>query len=365
MNDPLDLPAVAREDMREHMDLTDGILDARGVPNGVCDLDQNILVPLSRIPVVGVTRGGTGATNESGARAALGLGTAATRNVNTANGVADLNADKEVKQLYKGAAAANNKHVLYANGKWDAPYPSSAGWITQAMLKTGSGSVEGGSVSGLSNVTLPGGRYGFYPQTRADDGSVERITLCGPTSSGSWVSRVSIQVETSGDRGGARQRWVQSSPPYDFGDGEVPLFIFVAFEDGKINGVWEAPDPPWALNGPTDIHTGIQLLSMEELQDASIREPYIDGLINGTLEPVAEGMALKNYDMPIIPHPFEDHLDVVLIDPVGDECLRVSELQRHGHSIADMIYSGALRIDNTALKRAGPPGVPVVRAMWK
>lgn len=361
VNDPLDLPAFAREDIREHMDLTDSILDARGVANGVCDLDQNILIPLSRVPVVDISRGGTGATNESAARNALGLGSAATKDVNVASGVANLNVDKEVRQMYKGAAAANPGHVLYANGSWAAPYPTSAGWITQAMLKTASGTVTGGSVGFPSTLTLPGGKYGFYPQVR-EDGDVIMTVISGGLND-SWTTRIGFEVSAGGE-GRARQEYVQSSPPYDLGDGQVPLFIFVGFRDGEIVGTYEAPEPPWALNGPTDIHSGLRMLSAAELADPYIREPYLDKLMSGEWEPVAEGMELKNFDMPAVPHPFDADVDAVLIDPVGDECLRLFELQRHGYAIADFIYSGALQISNTPLNRCAPPGVTVVQAKW-
>src|SRR3990167_709514 len=52
----------------------------------------------------------------------------------------------------------------------------------------------------------------------------------------------------------AQQRYVQASPPYNLGDGDVPLFVFVVVNSlGKIESTYVAQDPPWANNGPTNI----------------------------------------------------------------------------------------------------------------
>ena len=52
----------------------------------------------------------------------------------------------------------------------------------------------------------------------------------------------------------ARQRFVQASPPYNLGNGDIPLFVFVEVaSDGSILGTCVSTDPPWAYNGPTNI----------------------------------------------------------------------------------------------------------------
>lgn len=46
--------------------------------------------------------------------------------------------------------------------------------------------------------------------------------------------------------------YVQASPPYDLGDGEIPLFVFVKLDaDGKMSQLSASIDPPWMYNGPT------------------------------------------------------------------------------------------------------------------
>src|SRR3990167_7824477 len=96
------------------------------------------------------------------------------------------------------------------------------GSVTQAKLSTTTGEV---STAVATHLTLPGGTYGFYPQTKVADGtSVEaRITLA--ITSTSYVTRIYLDPGTSSLMS-AQQRYVQASPPYNLGDGDVSLFVF-------------------------------------------------------------------------------------------------------------------------------------------
>lgn len=361
-----DVPRDARPDILDLMQKFNQMMASYGESSGIAALGSTGDVPLSAIPVVDISRGGTNATSAGGARTNLGLGNAATKDVNIASGVANLDSNKELKQNLKGAASANNNHVWYSDGTWGAPIPSGSGWVTQAMLKTASGTVSGGNVGSFDTIALPGGKFGFTEQIKRDSGDTIVQTIISGDASTTFKARVAFQVQNSGDLGQARQEYMQSSPPYNLGDDDIPLFVFVSFRDGEVAGVYEAQDPPWAMNGPTNIHTGIRLLTDEEIADPRIRRPYIKCLREGTLEPVAEGQALKNFDMPLIPQPYDgEGLTTVLIDPVGDECLELYELHRSGHCIGSLIRKGALRVDNVPLNRCGPPGVPVVRARWR
>lgn len=355
-----DLPADARADFFDLIQKFNDMVTSFGGPLGVAGLGSNGQLPLSVIPVIDINRGGTNATTPAGARSTLGLGNAATKDVNTANGVANLDSNKELKQKPSGAASANNDHVYYADGTWRAPIPATSGWVTQAMLKTASGSV---STTGKATLTLPGGKFGFYPQVRvASNGQVVNSCVISFDTTNDYRTRIGFDMQTG--TGQARQEYIQSSPPYNLGDADVPLFIFLGFRDGELISTWEAQDPPWALNGPTDIHSGYRMLPIADFMDARKREAFIDALIQDRVEPVAEGMDLKNFDMPEIPTPFGADTKTVLIDPVGDECRRLYELQRRGVVIGDLVRAGALRIDNTPLKRCSPPGVDCVRAKW-
>lgn len=60
-------------------------------------------------------------------------------------------------------------------------------------------------------------------------------------------------VTGANDDAAFRVRYVQSSPPYDMGDGDVPLFVCLAVKkgSGEIHAISSAPDPVWKNNGPT------------------------------------------------------------------------------------------------------------------
>lgn len=362
-----DQPSLARADLLELVTKFNELLTSYGAPLGIAGLDSFAQLPTSSLPTVPVSRGGTESTTASGARNNLGLGNSATLNVNTANGVANLNASKELKQNLKGAAAANPDFVWYADGTWRSPVPQSTGYVTQSSLKTSSGSVSGRSDTNgeTTNVTLPGGQYGFYPQVKASNSeTIVLIALSGdPTND--WRTVVGIQGDTVNDLAEARQRYIQSSPPYNLGDGDIPLFVFLGYRDGKLIATYEAQEPPWALNGPTEIHSGLQTPALQAFRDAAFREEWLRRAEKGNIEPVSDDeQTRKQYDMPLIPHPFDSGVKTVLIDPMGDEVQKLAEFARHNISAIDLIREGVLRIDNSPLKRCGPPGVDVVRARW-
>jgi len=121
--------------------------------------------------------------------------------------------------------------------------------VGQGELKTTSGAV--GGLTG--NYTLPGGLYGFYPQFNSSVGATThdaQIALNYTTGTGNYITNIYL------DRGGAgsvyaRQAYIQASPPYMIGTRHWEHFLFLLRKtDGEIVGGYEAPDPPWAYNGP-------------------------------------------------------------------------------------------------------------------
>ena len=82
--------------------------------------------------------------------------------------------------------------------------------------------------------------------------------------------------------------------------------------------------------------------------------------------------AVKQADMPLIPHPFGGDLTgktIVLIDPVSRMCEQL--LRMHGEfasspeSIGMLLHRDYLRVGNTPLARNAPPGVMPVAAAWR
>lgn len=82
---------------------------------------------------------------------------------------------------------------------------------------------------GGGQVGLPGGEYAFF-------------TNSGITSSGGVIYATFAQ------------RYVNASPPYDWGNGEIAGALYLLVDKQlNIKGTYFADAPMWAYNGPTDI----------------------------------------------------------------------------------------------------------------
>lgn len=255
--------------------------------------------------------------------------------------------------------------------------------ISQGNLKTTFGDVSV-PIAG-ANITLPGGEYGFYPMVWADGGST--MTAQTAKAVGGSVANNNIYLEGgTGTNVYARQRYVQASPPYDLGDGEIPLFIFALMNaDGSIHSTCVAPEAPWHNNGPTSIRPDLEIggkkfqrrrailaefgsiraaiqnsgLTRAQIMDRFATDQMIDWEIT---------QAIKQADMPLLPHPFMGNnltgKTVVLLDPVSPLMSRLLDLHDAGESVTEIVRDW-LTIGNTALVRKGPPGVMVCAARLK
>ena len=280
-----------------------------------------------------------------------------------------------------------------------------AGSVAQSELKTASGTV---STAGSGRFTLPGGQYGFFPALYQAGGLTSSAVLLNGSANGSPPNDLvgagttndalsgMVVSETSATpqlclmvTGGtlyALQRYIQASPPYDLGNGSICIFVFVRISsDGKIASVYVAQEPPWALNGPTDITpsrvdkvTGRKFkvvprgfgpdwrARLKTMMPAE-RTELIEKVKLGDVEEIEITQEIKNKDMPLIPHPFADGAGggtIVLIDPVGfaDELAKCHEC---GIDVNELIHEGYVRLDNAPLSANTPPGVVAVRARWK
>ena len=181
------------------------------------------------------------------------------------------------------------------------------------------------------------------------------------------------------------ERYVQASPPYDLGDGEIGLFIEILVD--KNNKIWAtnvAPDPAWAYHGPTIItpqkydkntrkgyrdykYVGDRLLC-ECLSDKTLIAKIVSGEIEVKERRTEITHQIKNKDMNLYPHHFTGYDDVFLedktvlfIDPVGELSHRLYGLHEEGLNIRDLILAGDLLYDNEVLDRKAPKGVMVVK----
>jgi hypothetical protein len=287
--------------------------------------------------------------------------------------------------------------------------------VSQGKLKTASGTASNNDEE--QNLVLAGGAYGFYPRISASSSSmtvsqnvagiIPRYDAIGNTWSAftlgtSYVTRIGLGHNDSGVYYiRANQTYVQASPPYDLGDGDVPLFIFMTVKsDGAPGAIYVAPEAPWHHNGPTrtiawrrdQFGRGFRhVLPIEaELLDAGLTRPAAiragmftrESLVARFAEDRAAVKAdpaaaveievtqdIKQADMPLIPHPFTGNnlagKTVVMLDPVSPLMEQLLEAHDQGDDIAGMISNGYLSVGNTELGRARPPGVMSAGISWR
>jgi len=267
-----------------------------------------------------------------------------------------------------------------------------AGSIDQESLKTTTGDVSTSSTS-LVLITGAGGDYGFWPTIKTSSAAAARISVSPVnhvnTASASTYATDSLNIGTTllqrftlgtvpGSTGAltVRSRFVQACPPYDIGDGEVHSFIFLLLDSqDKILAGYHAPDPPWANNGPTCIHSEwIDLKTGKEYRkhciiDESKAFEDPDRRIIKTIEITSD---FKNSDMAIIPHSFlgNDMQDksIVLIDP-NDRIVEIAEQMKEDGELAleELFHNDYIRFGNEHMQGRKTPhnSVMVVKPTWR
>lgn len=243
-----------------------------------------------------------------------------------------------------------------------------AGAVKQGNLST---TDEEDSTSTAAVFTTSAGKYGFTP--------IAKSTLLVPND---WVALAALDTVlvaliasyqsflTLSDGGSGftlygQITYVNSSPPFDLGDGDIPLFVWALVNSaGLVESVQSSELPPWAYNGPTDIMpdrtdtaSGRKFKKIYDIDEES------GLLIESEIEITQE---LKNRDMPLIPHPFitkSSDQTVVLLDPVETGYLH--DLKKGGQSINELLHNDYIRLDNTPLTRAAPQGVIPAGFKWK
>lgn len=289
--------------------------------------------------------------------------------------------------------------------------------VSQGKLKTGLNTISS-SVKAYGASVLAGGRYCFLPSGVLGGGSGAdslgwlaggQINSSGNFASGFlqssatpsdvyWtVSYGSRSVEVAllayqfdlDDSSNIYVQYVAACPPYDLGNGDIPMFYYGLLNNTtrNIDVLWGAEDPPFANNGPTIINPlgRIRRLVPGTLVDDNGRaarivalkraralmrsnDPKDQAAVRAILDaPVT--MEEKLRDMPLIPHPFASNLagyTVVLLDPCGSvvEDLWLGETYG-GDDAHKIIHGGKLIIDNTPCGAISPPGVMAVGCRWK
>ena len=248
--------------------------------------------------------------------------------------------------------------------------------VAQGNLKTttAAGSITvGAAVS--DSFTLTGGTYSWWTasgtvgtQPIAFGNGDTAAGLIGLYNTDSVSSRIFYVDE----------RYVQASPPYNLGNGDIPLFVFLALDgSGKIIHASVAPDPTWAYHGPTKItpefyvagkpyrnYKTVEGIALSE----AIKIPALKRRIlmnQATIEdtPMEITQEIKKKDMPLFPHPFVGNnltgLTIIMVDPISAVVQRLADIQNEisAKEVLHMFSEGYLLVGNIPINIFSPPGV--------
>ena len=270
--------------------------------------------------------------------------------------------------------------------------------VNQSQLDSSVQSITNIFASG--NTNLSGGQYGFTLETREVGSGFGSVMYAFELGSSGYQSRVGVDETTAGMTIDVRQRSIDSSPPFDLGDGNIPLFIYAEIKnDGTIGRVSTSRIPPWAYNGPTRVRPDMWKMDKEgNLNDKKlivsdlelIMERYNRHTIMKTAIPpedditkfteddfkrysehtitVPVSMSRKNkdIDIPGLNQPFSSHTDVkevILLDP--PDTGRLEEMFKQDVDIGRLIVDKHIEISNRKLSRSTPEGVNAHSFSWR
>lgn len=264
--------------------------------------------------------------------------------------------------------------------------------VSQSKLKSSSATVTTGNET-LTLITLTGGNYAFRGRASTDTGSI--AAFCDlvefSTTSTSGIFRVGLYSNPSTPSGVARfhENFVDASPPYNLGYGDIPIFIMLHVDaSGRVISASVSPTPVWAFNGPTNIVPDMidafgrklkrvkrfiaEFGSVEGLLKSGLpRSQLIQRLNDDPMELTEITQAVKNADMALIPHPFDPPgvgERVIMLDPLSifaGKALDLFQSDPSGAVINDLLHAGYVMFDQDSLDVTTPPGVMTVRARWK
>lgn len=263
--------------------------------------------------------------------------------------------------------------------------------IGQGELKVTNGTV---STLGSANLTQAGGAYGFYMRhyDNALGGGGHAVQIAASALNTSYLNSVYVNNLAGVNTTYINQYYFQASPPYNLGDGDIPLFIFAVVNSlGVIEMLYVAPEAPWHYNGKTHIvatrkdpvsgrswrkcnameynayHAPVDVKSM--LQTRGGITAIENMLADRNQYEIELTQDIKNRDMIDIPHPFTLNdltgKTVIMLDPVSPMTERLLDLHNAGEGIAEIIHDNYITFDNSPIARVAPDGVMPVNIKWK
>ena len=251
----------------------------------------------------------------------------------------------------------------------DAGAPAFVGVIDQPSLITAVQTLTSGSVGAGISVEFDFtavGDYAFHPAWFNSAGTFLPYGVAGTLNETADPGHPIIIMENVAGTATLTVtiRYVSSSPPWDLGDGEIPLFIWVRIDDvtGELTGISVAPDAPW----------NFALYRREPINRANPRGELgkLRAEQNRIKASQKRTIAEKNAFQPIFPHPWNKEnntgMTIVLLDPVSS--IMEDLLLWHNQAevpISTLIEDGDLVIGTTPLPRAVPAGAISLSLDWK
>ena len=261
--------------------------------------------------------------------------------------------------------------------------------VGQGELKTATATY---TVTSSTTVTSSGGTHCYLWRYRTTN--VSYPVVLDPSEGSYTGTSYGRRYAASNSGGGTinpiyiQEYYVQASPPYNLGDGEIPLFIFLLLDSSDINlAISTSPEAPWHYNGPTNIKAdfyrngkGYRLrrdmsavpFTLEDAKSDPVKlDEYMAAFKAAPIIEEEITQSIKNADMPLIPHPFMGNdlsgKTVVMLDPVCDLMWHLADMcECHDKfNLNELLHEGHIVVNNQPLNRAGPPGVPVVGFKWK
>ncbi len=327
----------------------------------------------------------------------------------------DVDADSPITTSLMTALRDNPEAI--ANGDSGAPEIQTAAYAAASVDQTalGANSVGQSEVKttyqtitgtfGITNFEATGGDYviGHTCQTENSD---RHILVRGVDTAHSYGDNTGHNHRWYKDNEGTgtsrdefRLHYINTSPPYDMGDGDIPLFAYAVVDNATkdIEMMSISPDPIWLYNGPTNCradrkekirnHKGEIIgvrhlrkrrdmsghpLTLEQAKAAGRAEykAYMRAFRNAATIYEEITPAMKHADMDLVPHPFLGNdlsgKTPIMLDPVADDLRDLLEFRDHDVGGGDsQIVRDYFKIGNQALPRVGPTGLMIVSASWK
>lgn len=152
--------------------------------------------------------------------------------------------------------------------------------------------------------------------------------------------------------------YIQTSPPYDLGQGKCAGFIFASQNaDGSISSASLCDDPPW-----------VNALNYRAILKPDGRS-YYRRRVGRQWQELEVTPQSKNYAKELVPHPWVSTLRpgqrALIIDPTSQLCDDLMILRREGVDVLSLIHSGDIELKRELAGLGTPSAVTPIDARWR